>query len=159
FWANPRYKVAFWPFWNGRKVFKAVRPDVVHIHGPGNMGLAAMMWAKIYDVPVVATNHFMPENALLNLINVRGVRWLYEPLHALIWRYLVWFHNRANMVTSPTPTAVQLLVDHGLKAPHQPISNGIDTAVFRPGQNASSVIKRYGIATDRPVLLYMGRLD
>jgi glycosyltransferase involved in cell wall biosynthesis len=159
FWANPRYKVAFWPFWHARRVIRGFKPDVIHNHGPGFMGLAILMWAKIYRIPILSTNHFMPENALLNLVNLRGVRWLYKPLHGLIWSYLVWFHNRVDFVTSPTPTAVQLLVDHGLKTPSEAITNGIDMQVFKPGQDAAKVIKQYHLATDRPILIYVGRLD
>ena len=156
FLANRKYKVSFFPFFKARQVLRAEKPDIIHIHNTYWMGLFMMFWGKVYGVPVLATNHFMPENALLNL---KGTDILYKPLERLIWSFLVWFHNRADFVTSPTPTAVKLLVDHGLKAPHEPISNGIDTAVFKPGLDAAAVIAKYGIATDRPVLIYVGRLD
>ncbi len=137
-----------------RKLIKRHKPDVIHIHNAGLEGLSALHWAKRYRIPVVATNHFMPENALLNL------KWLnYGWVHGLIWKYLVWFHNRCNFVTSPTPTAVQLLLDHGLTAPAKAITNGIDMSVFKPKLEATSVIKKYNIPTDRPNLLYVGRVD
>ncbi len=151
---NPKYRVSYWPFWSARRVIKQVKPNVIHIHNAGLMGLSALMWAKRYHIPVLGTNHFMPENALLNM------HFINRPFfHALIWRYLVWFHNKCNFVTSPTPTAVQLLVDRGLKSPHKAITNGIDTAVFHPGLDASSLIKKYNLPTDRPILLYLGRVD
>ncbi len=156
FWANQKYKVSFLPFWHARTLIRAQRPDIIHIHNCYWMGLAAMFWARRYRIAVLATNHFMPENALLNL---RGTEVLYRPLHRLIWSYLVWFHNRANLVTSPTPTAVKLLVDHGLKTRAEAISNGIDTAIFHSGIPTSDVKAKYHIATDKPVLLYIGRLD
>jgi glycosyltransferase involved in cell wall biosynthesis len=156
FLANKKYKVSLFPFIKALQVIRRERPNVIHIHNCYWMGLFTMFWAHIYHIPVVATNHFMPENALLNL---SGIDMLYRPLHRLIWSYLVWFHNRASYVTSPTPTAIKLLVDHGLKVPSEAISNGIDTAVFKPGQDAAGVIKKYGLATDRPILLYVGRLD
>lgn len=156
FWANGKYKVSFAPFWRARRLIRQLKPDVVHIHNCFWMGLSTMFWARMYHIPVVATNHFMPENALLNL---RGTDPLYRPLHQLIWAYLVWFHNRANYVTSPTPTAVKLLIDHGLRRPAEAISNGIDTGVFHPGIDTKAVIAKHGLATDRPILLYVGRLD
>jgi glycosyltransferase involved in cell wall biosynthesis len=156
FWFNRKYMVSYWPWWSARRIIRQTRPDVIHIHNCYFMGLAAMYWARHYHIPVVATNHFMPENALLNL---RGVEGLYRTLERLIWSFLVWFHNRASYVTSPTPTAVKLLVDHGLKVPASAISNGIDLAVFRPGLDTTSVVAKYNLATDRPIVLYVGRVD
>ena len=153
---NRKYKVSYWPWLEGWRLMRQVRPDVVHIHNTYWMGLAGLLWAKVYHRPVLATNHFMPENALLNL---RGVKWLYRPLHRLIWKVLVWFHNRCDYVTSPTPTAVKLLVDNGLTKPSQAISNGIDTSVFRPDLDAGTVRHKYSLPTDVPILLYLGRVD
>ncbi len=156
FLANRKYKVSLFPFIKAYRVIRAERPDVIHIHNAYWMGLFTMFWARLLKIPVLATNHFMPENALLNL---KGTDFVYKPLERFIWSFLVWFHNRADFVTSPTPTAVKLLVDHGLKAPHEPISNGIDTKVFHPRQDTGAVAAKYQIATDRPVLIYVGRLD
>ncbi len=156
FWFNRKYKVSYWPWLSARRLIRETRPDVIHIHNAYFMGLAAMFWARHYNVPVVATNHFMPENALLNLRVIEGLQ---QPLERLIWSYLISFHNRASFVTSPTPTAVKLLVDHGLKVPSMAISNGIDLAVFKPAVPNAAVRERYGIASDRPVLLYVGRVD
>jgi glycosyltransferase involved in cell wall biosynthesis len=120
------------------------------------LGLSALFWAKRYGIPVIATNHFMPENAILNL---KGVHWLYKPLERLIWKFLVWFHNRADFVTSPTPTAIRLLVENGLTRPSEAITNGIDTSVFHPWMNTDAVVAKLGLANDRPIILYVGRLD
>lgn len=156
FLINPKYKVSFWPFWNGGRIIKRVRPDILHIHNAFLMGLAALAWARLRRLPVVATNHFMPENALLNL---KASQMLYRPLHRLIWAYLVWFHNRCDFVTSPTPTAVRLLVEHGLKTLHRPISNGIDTKAFAPGVSNAAIKQKYHLPGDRPIALYLGRVD
>jgi glycosyltransferase involved in cell wall biosynthesis len=153
---NTKYKTTLWPFWQVRRIIRKERPDVIHIHNTYWLGMSALFWAKWYKIPVVATNHFMPENALLNL---RGVKPVYGPLARLIWAGLVWFHNRCDFVTSPTPTAVRLLHEHGLRAPAKAISNGIDMAVFRPDIDPKTVISKLGLASDRPIVLYVGRVD
>lgn len=155
-WANTKYKVSLFPFLKARQIILRERPEVIHIHNCYWMGLTTIFWARRMRIPVIATNHFMPENLTLNL---KLPDLLNRPLERLTWSFLVWFHNRAQYVTSPTPTAVKLLVDHGLKVPSEAITNGIDTSVFRPGQDANGVVARYGVATDRPVVLYVGRLD
>ena len=156
FWANTKYKVSFWPFWSARRIIRETRPDVIHIHNVYLMGLSALYWAKRYRIPVVATNHFMPENALMNL---GWLKPLYGPLHKLVWWFLVKTHNRARFVTSPTPTAVSLLIEHGLKSPAEAISNGIDLETFKPGLDIDEVVSKYGVSRDQPVILYVGRLD
>jgi glycosyltransferase involved in cell wall biosynthesis len=156
FWFNTKYKTTLWPFWQVRKIIRKEHPDVIHIHNAYWLGLSALFWGKVYRIPVVATNHFMPENALLN---VKVFNFLYRPLAWLIWIGIVWLHNRCDFVTSPTPTAVRLLHEHGLNAPAKAISNGIDTAVFHPGIDPKKVIAKLGLVTDRPIVLYVGRVD
>lgn len=153
---NRKYKVSLFPFWDARRILKRENPDVIHIHNTYFLGLSALFWAKRFGIPVIATNHFMPENAILNL---KGVNWLYKPLEFIIWKFLVWFHNQVDYVTSPTPTAVRLLNENGLKQPVEAITNGIDTAVFHPWVQTDSMVKKLGLATDRPIILYVGRID
>jgi glycosyltransferase involved in cell wall biosynthesis len=155
-WANTKYKVSLLPIIKAREIILRDRPEVIHIHNCYWMGLSAMFWARRMHIPVIATNHFMPENLTLNL-KLPDI--FNQPLERATWSFLVWFHNRANYVTSPTPTAVKLLRDHGLKVDSEPITNGIDISVFRPGQDASTVVAKYNVAADRPVILYVGRLD
>ncbi len=156
FWFNTKYKTTLWPFKQVHSVIIRERPDVIHIHNAYWLGLSALFWGKVYRIPVVATNHFMPENALLN---IRVFKFMYKPLVWIIWGGIVWLHNRCDFVTSPTPTAVRLLHEHGLKAPAKAISNGIDMAVFRPDIDPKKVITKLGLATDRPIVLYVGRVD
>lgn len=155
---NKKYKVSYWPWLRARTMLRRYQPDVIHVHNFFYMGLATLFWAKVYKVPIVATNHFMPENLLLN---VRWLQPLYKQVHRWTWAYLVSIHNRAAFVTSPTPTAIQLLEDHGLKAPHEAITNGVETEIFTPRtrKSAATVAAKYGIAADKPALLYLGRLD
>ncbi len=152
---NRKYKVSFWPAMHTKKIFKATKPDVIHIHNPGLLGLTAQRYARKHGIPIVATNHLMPENILLNL---KWTKFLYAALYKIVWKYLVWFHNRCDFVTSPTPTATEFLEKFGVTKPLQPVSNGIDLGVFKPGLDASALKKKYGLP-NLPVLLYLGRVD
>lgn len=152
---NPKYKASLWPWRHGRTIIRHFRPDVLHIHNAFQMGLTALLYGRRRQIPIVATNHFMPENALLNLPIPRA---LYNPLSNLIWAYLVWFHNRCQFVTSPTATAIRLLQEHGLRVPAEAISNGIDTAVFKPGLSTVAVRAKFKLP-EQPIILYIGRID
>jgi glycosyltransferase involved in cell wall biosynthesis len=156
FWANRKYKISFFPFFRARNIIRTERPEIIHIHNCYLMGLSTMFWARYYRIPVVATNHFMPENALLNL-NLPD--FLYRPAERIIWAFLVAFHNRATLVTSPTPTAIQLLDNHGLRVKSFAITNGIDIDVFHPAARQERLRSKLGIPNNRPVILYVGRVD
>ena len=73
--------------------------------------------------------------------------------------YLTAFANRCDRVTAPTATALLLLRDHGLRAPSQVVSNGIDLNVYSPGTADESLRRRYALPAGRPLILSVGRLS
>jgi glycosyltransferase involved in cell wall biosynthesis len=73
--------------------------------------------------------------------------------------YLTGFANRCDRVTAPTATALLLLRDHGLRAPSQVVSNGVDLDVYSPGAADESLRRRYALAAGRPLILSVGRLS
>jgi len=139
------------------KIIQEIKPDVVHIHNPFFIGFAARKTAKKMGIPIIATNHNMPENLTLQFA------WL-KPAEKFLtwsfWKYFIWFYNGCNFVTSPTQTAVNMLLNHGLKAPNKPISNGIDLDKFYPEDRKKCVLdKKILLPHDRPIVMYAGRLD
>lgn len=62
-------------------------------------------------------------------------------------------------MTTPTKTAAALLAKAGLGKEVVPISCGIDLERFKPSNDGAYLRRRFGIPSDRPVLLYVGRLD
>jgi glycosyltransferase involved in cell wall biosynthesis len=73
--------------------------------------------------------------------------------------YLTAFANRCDRVTAPTATALLLLRDHGLRAPSQVVSNGVDLDVYSPGAADESLRSRYALLPGRPLILSVGRLS
>jgi glycosyltransferase involved in cell wall biosynthesis len=153
-----------WPWYDGmrlaypslaaaRRMISALAPDVVHVHSPLTLGVVARLAARQLSIPVVYTNHYLPENVRPG--STRRSR-LFD---AAFYAYLVQFANKCAHVTAPTLTALQLLRAQGLLAPAQVISNGIDLRTYSPGPADSVVRDRYGLRADRPVILYVGRLS
>jgi glycosyltransferase involved in cell wall biosynthesis len=153
-----------WPWYDGmrlaflspsdaRRVISALAPDVVHIHSPLTLGVMARLAARQLSIPVIYTNHYLPEN-------VRpGTTRRSRLFDAAFYAYLVQHANKCAHVTAPTLTALQLLQARGLRAPAQVISNGIDLQTYCPGPADPVVRARYGLRADRPVILYVGRLS
>ncbi|MGH3646335.1 MAG: glycosyltransferase [Micromonosporaceae bacterium] len=158
---HPTFRVC--PPWQAaaatRGLLRELAPDVVHVQAHFSVGRGLARAASRYGVPLVATNHFMPEN-LFAYAKVPG--WLRAGAARLAWRDLVRVYREADAVTAPTPRAVQLLHDNGLPPGATPISCGIDLDQYatHPRQRAIPVAtdphQRAG--TDATVL-FVGRLD
>ncbi|GAC1394731.1 MAG: hypothetical protein NVS4B11_37360 [Ktedonobacteraceae bacterium] len=155
----PSYKelrIPFLPFMPMRNLIKKSEPDVIHIHSPAVLGNIAQILAGGLRKPVIATNHYLPINMSRSLTS--------DPLIGkhfsnVTYSYLVNFCNRCEYVTAPTMTALQLLYDHGLRAPAKAISNGIDLTKFTPGERDPYIRQRFNLPEDRPLILHVNRLS
>ncbi|RSM48690.1 glycosyltransferase family 4 protein [Amycolatopsis balhimycina DSM 5908] len=147
---HPTFRIC--PPWRTAKAVPAllagIDPDVVHTQAHFLIGRSAVRAATAArNIPVVATNHFMPEN----LLGYGPLpRWTHRPLARLAWHDLVRIFGRATVCTTPTPRAAQLLEQNGLNRPVMAISCGIDRAHYAgpPTEPAAA-----------PSVLFVGRLD
>lgn len=108
-------------------LLEEIGPDVVHVQSHFPVCRALVGAALTRGTRVVATNHFMPEN-LLGYARVPDR--LAAAVSRLAWRDLVRVYRQAQVVTAPTPRAVQLLHDNGLPVLAHPVSCGIDLRRF-----------------------------
>ncbi|HEX6447320.1 MAG TPA: DMT family transporter [Streptosporangiales bacterium] len=130
-------------------VLAEVRPDVVHVQNHFLVGRTLCRLAGRRGLPLVATNHFMPENLLPYLPLPAPVARL---VTRLAWRDLARVFRPAAAVTTPTPTAAQLVAASGIGKRIEAVSCGIDLRRFREQPVAS----RTG---DTKRILFVGRLD
>jgi glycosyltransferase involved in cell wall biosynthesis len=149
-------RIAFLPFLPLRKLLKKADPDVIHIHSPIVLGNVAQILAGGLRKPVIATNHYLPMNMGSALSNDP---FFGKSFNNVTYTYLVHFCNRCEYVTSPTKTALDLLYEHGLRAPAQAISNGIDLTHFCPGPRDEALRARLKLPADRPLVLSVNRLS
>ncbi|MDX6351859.1 MAG: hypothetical protein QOF84_6649 [Streptomyces sp.] len=147
---HPTFRVSL-PWQTARpaaRLLEEISPDVVHIQSHFSVCRTLAAAAHRRGIPVVATNHFMPEN-LLGFTRLPAR--LADAACRLAWRDLVRVFRRAHAVTAPTPRAVRLLHDNGLDVPARPVSCGLDLDRF-------SQPTADGGGTDVRVL-FVGRLD
>lgn len=133
-----------------------INPDVLHTQGHFVVGRAAIAAARRAGVPVVATNHFMPDNLfqfahIPEKLRIKAGR--------LAWRDFSRVFNRADHITTPTPLAAELLSDQGFGREVEPVSCGIDLTRFHPRAEPKSWARRMFDLPDRPTVLFVGRLD
>lgn len=128
-----------------RRLIEVISPDVLHVQSGYLLGRALIEEASRRRIGVVATNHLMPQNILARLPCPAMLRpWA----SAVIWRDLTNTYRRADIVTSPTPRAAELLHAHtGLAV--AVVSNGVDIHRFHQTARAGGT----------PTVLFVGRLD
>jgi phosphatidylinositol alpha 1,6-mannosyltransferase len=149
-------RIPFLPFVPIRNLLKKCDPDIIHIHSPIVLGNIAQILAGGLRKPVIATNHYLPINMSRSLM---ADPLLGKPFSDVSYTYLVHFCNRCEYVTAPTQTALNLLYEHGLRAPARAISNGIDLDKFAPGERDPQILRRFQLPQDRPILLHVNRLS
>lgn len=152
------FRISVRPQAEVRKIIDDFQPDVIHIQSVLGIGRAALGYGKKLGIPVVATNHAMPENLLDNLYLLAPFA---RPIGYMMKEYGARFHNNADYVTLPTRAAIGMFGDNAedIKVPIKAISNGIDLSRFKPGSVPKGLREKYGIPLRKPVVTYLGRLD
>ena len=146
--SHPTFRVA-WPWTTRprtRRLFAELAPDVLHVQGHFPVGRGLVHAARAAGTPIVATNHFMPEN-LVGHARVPGP--LQKPVTKLGWWDFKQIYRHADVVTAPTPRAVELLEAATGLTGSLAVSCGIDVDRYR--------------TTDKPggppTVLFVGRMD
>lgn len=137
-----------------RTAIETFRPDIVHIQSHFTISRTTLTAAQKQHIPVVATNHFMPEN-LTFYLHMPGI--VTNAINALAWKDAVRVFNKAYGITSPTKTAnsfIEPWIGRELPA----VSNGVDLKRFNPANDPNPARAAYTLP-DKPILLFVGRLD
>lgn len=150
-------KVSLNPSREVKKIIEDFDPDVIHIQMLMWIGQAAMKYGNKYGIPVVTTNHAMPENLMDNLRLLAPVS---RPITYILKAYGARFHSRADIITMPTESAISMFDEvERITTPVVAVSNGIDLSRFKPGQASDELYEKFNIPKDRPIVSYIGRLD
>ncbi|WP_347567546.1 glycosyltransferase [Actinopolyspora sp. BKK1] len=136
-----------------RRLLAEIRPDVVHVQSHFFIGRGVINAARRMNIPLVATNHFMPEN-IFGYLPIPGA--LKSVTAKVLWRNLVKHYRKAATVTAPTPRAVRLLQENGFDKRALPISCGIDIDRYR---SAAAEHREQHPCPEVRTVLFVGRLD
>lgn len=139
-----------------RKYVKEIHPDVIHIQNHFMIGKGVLRAAKELNIPIMGTNHFMPEN-FVHYFHVP--EFLEKELKKFGWYQFRQVFDRLDIVATPTKTAANLMKESKFEKNINIVSCGIDLVRFNPKNDGSSLKKHYNIPRGRKVLLYVGRLD
>jgi len=127
----------------------AFRPDVIHVHTEGGIGLAGRRYALGRGVPLATSFHTnFPQYS-----RHYGVG-LLEPA---VWRWLVWFHRPAQLTLTPGHAVRDELARRGLTRVAV-WGCGVDTTQFHPGRRDAGWRRWLAGGDDTTVALHVGRL-
>ncbi|MBQ1387684.1 glycosyltransferase [Candidatus Saccharibacteria bacterium] len=152
-------RVSVFPQMEVKKALDEFRPDVVHVQVSDPIGLSVVWYARRRGIPVVTTEHNQPD-VFTDTLKVPGV--VKKPVNYLLTSYFRNRQSKSDFVTMPTEQAIKDLIwsrGKGFPVPVAAVSNGVDLACFEPGKAPAEIYYKYGVPTDRPIVLYVGRVD
>lgn len=152
-----KFRISLNPAREVKKIIEAFDPDIIHIQMLMGIGQATMKYGNKYGVPIVSTNHAMPENLMDNMKLLAPVS---RPINYILEQYGARFHAKSDCVTMPTQSAIDMFkMSERFGAPMYPVSNGIDLSRFTPEVATPETYQVFGLPTDKKIVSYIGRLD
>lgn len=136
-----------------KKIIKDFKPDIIHLQDHFSITAAIVKANKHTRIPIIGTNHFMPENVTV-LFNSEKLK---VKIAKYMWSRFSTVYNQLQLVTTPSETGAELIRPK-LEVKVMSISSGIDLNKFNPVGNTISVRKKYNLP-QIPILLYVGRVD
>src|ERR1700728_440081 len=127
--------------------------DLVHVQTPFVAHYAGVRFARERGIPVIATYHTFFEEYLHHYVPMLPRR---------VGRVLARSFTRSqsaqlNAIVAPSEPMRALLLEYGVTTRIQVVPTGLPAASYAPG-NGARFRATYGIAADRPLLLYVGRV-
>jgi glycosyltransferase involved in cell wall biosynthesis len=127
--------------------------DLVHIHTPFLAHYAGVRFARAAGIPAVATYHTFFEEYLHHYVPL-----LPRPLGRMIARGFTRSQcAQVQALIAPSEPMRDLLADYGVSTPIRVIPTGLPADRFVPG-DGRRFRDRFGIARNRALLLYVGRV-
>ncbi len=156
FYQNIRISLS--PLREVKRIINDFKPDVIHTQTLFMIGQTVMSYGHKLGIPIVSTNHAMPENLIDNLKLLAPMS---RPISFMLKKYIVRFNLKADYITMPTQTAIDIFGSAIKRAtvPVEAVSNGIDLSRFTPTAPSPDLLKKFKIPTDCPIIAYVGRVD
>jgi 1,2-diacylglycerol 3-alpha-glucosyltransferase len=135
---------------------KRFEPDVIHAHTEWGCGWEGCFAAKLRRTPMVGTFHtFWGDPAYLQHFHLPPFKFVQKAM----WHYSRVFYGRCDTIISPSQEVKDQLLAYGLKRDPVIVSNGIYIPPLRPEEEIKTLRETYGLPTDQPVFIYVGRVS
>lgn len=126
------------------------QPDLIHLVNPAVLGLGGLYYAKVLQMPLVASYH----THLPQYLHHYGLGML-EPV---MWELIKASHNQAQLNLCTSTAMIEQLREHGVLNLDL-WQRGVDTETFHPSLASQEMRSRLSQGhPESPILLYVGRL-
>src|SRR5262249_10548179 len=130
------------------RTIRDCRPDVVLLYGLPSVGVQALIAARHFDVPIVFRSIDVSHELVPNRVLV--------PVTKILENVIF---NRVDFNIALTPHLKSYICSYGVPETRvRLLPSGVDAAMFSPGARNHSMMQRWGIAPDDPVILFMGTI-
>jgi glycosyltransferase involved in cell wall biosynthesis len=127
--------------------------DLIHIHTPFVAHYLGLRLSHLLDVPCVETYHTFFEDYLHHYLP-----WMPKCIARLFARMVSRRQcNAVDAIVAPSQPMLDVLRKYGVKTHAEVIPTGLQAHSFKRSDGGGFRVK-YGIALDRPVMLYVGRV-
>ncbi|WP_434513826.1 glycosyltransferase [Dechloromonas sp. ARDL1] len=150
---DPEDRMVGWRAMHRAVLAEAADCDLIHVQTPFIAHYAGLKAGRRLGRPVVATYHTLFEEYLQHYAPFLPAAWL----RALARRFSRRQCNALDAVIVPSTAMRQRLEAYGVTAPLHVLPTGIPMAQFADG-NGMDFRLRHGIAEDRPLALFVGRV-
>lgn len=127
--------------------------DLIHIHTPFLAHRAGVRWARKHNLPSVETYHTLFEEYFHHYLPFLPKAWLAAAARRISRKEC----DGVTAVIAPSSAMKNALQAYGVTSPVHIIPTGIRTADFADCDGAA-FRARHGIAPERPVMAYVGRV-
>ena len=135
------------------KSLQGEKYDIIHIQTPFVAHYLGVKLSRLLNIPCVETYHTFFEEYLYHYIPFipKGL------MRHIAQRFSRHQGNSLHGMVVPSHPMLHVLKSYGITTPTEVIPTGIEPASFVPGDR-TAFREKYGIAQNRPVLLFVGRV-
>ncbi|HUF08384.1 MAG TPA: glycosyltransferase family 1 protein [Rhodothermales bacterium] len=133
-----------------RKTLAEFQPNLFHIATPDFVGRSALLMAKKWDIPVVASYH----THFSSYLKYYG----FEEFEGLLWKYLRRFYRQCEHVYVPSYSMEAVLRAHEINRGLKLWERGVDTKRFNPANRIMEWREAHGIRGHEVIITLVSRL-
>lgn len=136
------------------------KPEIVHFHTPGFMGVEATALAKLLKVPLLTTFHtYYMEPEGFSIIGIKEDSSAAKALQESLWKVSEQVHAPCDAVIAPTEYVGRDLRSRWKKVKVEVVVGGTKLDGFSNVSRRERLRKKYGLAEGEVVFLSVGRLS
>ena len=124
----------------------------LHTATPGPIGIAALVIARLLQVPISGTYH----TAIPQYVQVlTGSGFMEE----LAWKFVIWYYDQMDLIYAPSQSTKDELMEKGISTKKIRVyPRGVDNQRFHPAKR-NGFFRKWDCDEERTKLIYVGRVS